>query len=466
MEITVGRTVNISNPSNEVWAWCKKNLTIPNPEYTKKARMHLWLGNTPRNLTLYQRNGNILVLPFGVLRDIQPFMTTNDIIQPCFYEKNKVEYGCKVPLYDYQETAVEELLRAHYGILQSPAGSGKTQIGIALIARLGLKALWVTHTRDLLQQSKERAKQYMDDSLIGTITEGKVNIGTGVTFATVQTLSNLNLREYEHVWDVVIVDECHRVAGTPTALTQFYTVLNSLSARHKYGLSATVHRADGMIRATHALLGSVVCNVPDEAVADKIMKVGVYPLFTGTSVSEAMQNTDGTLNYTKMINALCDDAARNNAIAFTIAANQGFSSLILSDRLQHLETLMSILPPAMRADAVMVSGKMTSKANKAARDKAIEDMRKGKKKYLFATYSLAKEGLDIPRLERLYLTTPQKDYAVVTQSIGRIARSYEGKADPICYDFVDNIGYLFKAYKKRWTTYNKIGCYHAREAKP
>ena len=32
--------------------------------------------------------------------------------------------------------------------------------------------------------------------------------------------------------------------------------------------------------------------------------------------------------------------------------------------------------------------------------------------------SLAKEGLDVPRLERLYLTTPQKDYAVVTQSIG------------------------------------------------
>ena len=125
---------------------------------------------------------------------------------------------------------------------------------------------------------------------------------------------------------------------------------------------------------------------------------------------------------------------------------------------------MSLLPPHMRKDAVMVSGKMTSKTNKAARDKAIEDMRKGRKKYLFATYALAKEGLDIPRLERLYLTTPQKDYAVVTQSIGRIARTFEGKADPICYDFVDNIGYLFRVYKKRCTTYRKIGCYFVKEA--
>ena len=57
----------------------------------------------------------------------------------------------------------------------------------------------------------------------------------------------------------------------------------------------------------------------------------------------------------------------------------------------------------------MIDGKMTSKKRKAEREQAIEDMRTGKKRYLFATYSLAKEGLDIPRLDRLYLTTPQKD---------------------------------------------------------
>lgn len=113
----------------------------------------------------------------------------------------------------------------------------------------------------------------------------------------------------------------------------------------------------------------------------------------------------------------------------------------------------------------MVSGKMTSKKGKADREKAIEDMRSGKKKYLFATYALAKEGLDIPCLERLFLITPQKDYAVITQSIGRIARVHEGKADPIAYDFVDNIAYLVKSYKKRCTTYRKNGCYFVEEVK-
>jgi superfamily II DNA or RNA helicase len=124
---------------------------------------------------------------------------------------------------------------------------------------------------------------------------------------------------------------------------------------------------------------------------------------------------------------------------------------------------MNTLPSDMRRQAVMISGKMTTKKGKAEREKAIEDMRTGNKKYLFATYSLAKEGLDIPCLERLYMATPQKDYAVITQSIGRIARAFEDKQDPICYDFVDDIGYLVKSYKKRCTTYRKNKCYFVEE---
>lgn len=85
-------------------------------------------------------------------------------------------------------------------------------------------------------------------------------------------------------------------------------------------------------------------------------------------------------------------------------------------------------------------------------------MRSGRKHFLFASYSLAKEGLDIPRLDRLYLTTPKKDYAVVTQSIGRIARTFEGKQDAICYDYVDRIGFCENQYKRRKTSYRKAGC--------
>ena len=462
MQITVGSTITVEHPSSELVQWCKANLIISNPEYAKKLRMHFWLGNTPKELYLYETHGEALILPYGVLRDILPMISSAKAYR-AFTERKTVNFDCSVPLYDYQREAVNEVEDQKYGILQSPAGSGKTQMGIALMADLGLKTLWLTHTKDLLNQSKARAKLYMSSDLIGTITEGKVNIGSGVTFATVQTMCRLDLERYRDIWDVVIVDECPRCSGTPTAMTQFYKVLNNLAARYKFGLSATVHRSDGTIKATYALLGKVVYTVPEEAVADRVMKVGIKRCYTGTKLSRECLNTDGTLNYAKLITYLCEDFDRNHYISAEIAANAERPSLILSDRLEHLKALMATLPRSMREQAVMISGKMTSKTGKAEREKAIEDMRQGKKLYLFATYSLAKEGLDIPCLERLYLTTPQKDYAVVTQSIGRIARVSEGKQDPVCYDFIDDAGYLVKAYKKRCSTYRKNGCYFVEE---
>lgn len=463
MQVVVANVLTISDPTPELLKWCKDNLTLANPDYAKKQRMGFWVGNTPRTISLFEINGNQLVLPFGVLKSVPGEIWKEAKFIADFAEAEEVDFNAVVPLYDYQEEAVQAMIEAKYGILQSPAGSGKTQMGIALATRLKRKTLWLCHTLDLVRQSKERAELYMSKDLMGMITEGKVNIGSGITFATVQTMSKLDLARYRNEWDCIITDEVHRVSGTPTAVTQYQRVLNNLSARHKYGLSATVHRSDGMIAATYALVGEIAYKVPDEAVADKIMRVGICPVGTAVVQSRAMLNTDGTLNYAKMISYLTTCEERQQIIVDTLLENEGRSCLILSDRLEHLEDLINRLPTLVQMDAVMISGKMTSKTGKAQREQALEDMRTGSKKYLFATYSLAKEGLDIPRLERLFLTTPQKDYAVITQSIGRIARTFEGKADPIAYDFVDNIPYLIKSYKKRCTTYKKNKCYFIGE---
>lgn len=458
MQVTVGSQIRVDDPSPELVAWCKETLILPNPDYAKKARMHLWPGNTPQTISLVEQDGNTLVLPYGCLKQALSSGEC-EVVNELPSDPLQVDYKATVPLYDYQEEAVEALLGEYYGILQSPPGSGKTQMGIALAVALGRKTLWLTHTRDLLTQSKNRAEQYMDASLTGTITEGRVKIGKGITFATVQTMCNLDLTRYKDVWDCVIVDECHRVAGTPTAVTQFSKVLNSLAARHKYGLSATVHRADGMIAATYALLGNVAHKVPDEAVADKVMTVMVNPRPTRVTMCRDFLDTDGTIIYAKLVNYLTEDFERNGLIINDLVLDEGHSCLILSDRLAHLEYLMGHLPREMRSQAVMVTGKMTSQKAEAQRAQAMEDMRQGRKLYLFATYALAKEGLDIPRLDRLFLTTPQKDYAVVAQSIGRIARTFPGKGDPVAYDYVDaGVQYLARSFKKRCATYRKCGC--------
>lgn len=454
MRIVVRNEIYITGYDEGLLDWCKKTLVITNPEYTKKQRMGKWLGNTPRHLYMYRVDGDTLILPHGKLNDII-LRYGNDAIRYEYPEIRSVDYGGSVELYDYQELAVDALAKAQGGVLQSKAGSGKTQMGIALIAKLGCKALWLTHTKDLLKQSEDRAAQYFDRSLFGEITEGKVNIGQGITFATVQTLATQNLNLYRDSFDCIIVDECHRVAGTPTAATQFGKVIGSLNARYKYGLSATVHRADGLIIEMFSYLGNIAYTVPDEAVADKVMTVWVSRRDTGVHISPECLDTDGTLLYTNLISYLASSTRRNFLIANDLANNSDHYNLILSDRISHLQYLMSLLPAEM---CVMVDGSMTSKKAKAERERAIEDMRRGNKRYLFATYKLAKEGLDIPRLDRLFLATPQKDYAIIVQSVGRIQRTFEGKTNPICYDYVDSIEYLARAYKKRCSHYRKCGC--------
>ncbi|BCZ31658.1 DEAD/DEAH box helicase [[Clostridium] scindens] len=458
MQVTISNEIYIRNPVPELVAWARENLIIPNPEYARKQRMGLWTGNTEKQLYLFYVDGDVLALPCGTGKQVRRFLTEDTGIIQDLADNGMLEFPDMVPLYEYQEAAVSAMKRAGCGILQSPCGSGKTQMGIALAARIGRKTLWLTHTADLLNQSYDRARQYYPEETLGKITGGRVQIGSHMTFATVQTLSKLDLEKYKYEWDVIIVDECHRVSGTPSGMKMFYRVMSRLAASYKYGLSATVHRSDGLIKSTFAILGDIQYKVPDEAVAEKIMQVEILRRDTGIMTSRSCLDTDGTMVYSKLMEYLTGNIARCQIIAEDLVKNQNHSNLILSDRLDHLHLLQNMLPEELKKDSAMIDGRMTSKKAKADRIQALEDMKAGKKHFLFASFSLAKEGLDIPRLDRLYLATPKKDYAVVTQSIGRIARMCEGKEQPVCYDYVDQIGFCENQWKRRKTSYRKARC--------
>ena len=458
MVVEIGSEIRIRDTSKELYDWAQENLIIPNPQYRERERRGLWVGNTPKYLWLYHVDGSDLIVPTGVGKQVRQFLSDKDQISVHLADNGVLEYKGTIPLYDYQKEAVEAMRHASCGILQSSCGSGKTQMGIALAAMLGRKVLWVTHTQDLLTQSKTRAEQYFSPETLGTITAGKAQVGSHMTFATVQTLCRIDLEQFRYTWDVVIVDECHRLAGSPTQVTMFYKVMNSLAARHKYGLSATVHRSDGMIKSTFAVLGPVIYKVPDEAVADKTMQVRIVPRDTGIAVSRGCLDTDGTLDYHELLSYLGDNQERNELIVRDMVSQSGHSCLVLASRLEQLRNIQKMLPEELREVSAMIDGSMTSKRGKAEREAVLEDMRAGRKKILFASFGLAKEGLDIPRLDRLFLVSPQKDYAVVTQSIGRIARKAEGKNDAVCYDYVDDIQFCENQFKRRKTHYRKAGC--------
>ena len=456
MELIISNEITIMDPTQEVRQWVYDKLKVPNPEYANKLKMGLWIGNTPKELNLYRVSGNNIIIPYGTYKSLyNTFPHLKDIVTSVDLSANKhVNYNANISLYPYQENAVESLINANGGILKSKAGSGKTRMGIALICRLGLKTLWLTHTNELLNQSYNAAAEFIDKKLLGKITAGKMDISEGITFATVQTLSKADLNALRYEWDMIVVDECHRCSGTVNKATMFSKVLNNLAARYKYGLSATLHRADGLIKCTYALVGGVSYTVPDSVV--NTMRVKIQRKDTGVQISRKCLDTDGTLVYARLINYLAENGKRNYIISNDIEelTRQGHSIIVLSDRVEHLNALKQTLSEWGKLETVILHGKV----KKADREQALKEMRKKKKHILLATYQLAKEGLDVPCLDRLLLATPVKDYAIVVQSVGRIARVCEGKSTPVVYDYVDDIGFLENMWKKRCASYKKDGC--------
>ena len=454
MYMMINSNIRVVNPTQDVTDFCRNHLEIKNPEYYNKVKLNKWTGNTPKTIALYKQDGHDLILPYGckdeLVRLFGDEMSTRDMIINTSLAP--VEFEAKeVPLYDFQRKAVDAMCNESNGILQSPTGSGKTQMGIAIMTKLQKRALWITHTKDLLEQSKNRALQYIDSDKIGTITEGKINIGPAVTFATVQTLAKIDLGQLQDTWSLIIVDECHRVAGSPTRLTQFYSVLDNLNAHYKFGLSATVHRSDGFIQATKALLGDVKYLIQQEDVEQYTVPVTLYAQVTGVKLGRECQNWDGTIDYQKFLKYITTNESRNKLIKRLIKANEDNHVLILSDRIDHLYDLADMLPEELSTKYVVITGK----TDKKTREASIEAMRNGKKTIMFATYKLASEGLDIPCLDRLIMATPVKDYARVVQSIGRLTRKYEGKTSSKVYDLIDGSTYAIRMYEKRKAHYRK-----------
>ena len=455
MKTTISNMIRVEDPDAAVREYAK-TLRLPNPKYEKKQRMGFWTGRTPKEIRLFERNGNAMVFPFGLMKDLWPMVRQGEW-ELDFRQGESVDYGEPIPLYDYQDEAVAKMLAAKYGILISPAGSGKTRMMLRLIQTYGEKALWLCAKHDLLKQSYDRAKEYMDESLFGKITEGHVEIGRGITFATVQTLAGADLDRLRHEWDVIVCDEVHNLAVSATTVTRYQKVLNNLAARHKYGMTATCARSDGLIQATFALVGPVQYEVPESAVADRIMKVQIRPVRTETELTDACLADDGTLDYMRLIEHLTTDEERTKQIVRCLMDEKEHSCLILSNRIAHLEAIQQMMPYEMQEKSAMITGKMTSKKAKAERESILDKMRTGELKYLLATYSLAKEGLDVPRLDRLFMATPEKFSSIVIQSVGRIARVAEGKGQPVAYDFVDErIGFCVRAWKERCRHYRRI----------
>ena len=444
MKAIVGNEIRVIEPTSDFRKMVESELTVSNPDFARLKKMGKWTGGIPSTIRFYRTEGKDIILPFGCLKEYV-FKNIKDV-EADFEQTGNVIYTQYVPLYEYQDKAVEEALAKRNGILVAPCGSGKTQMGLAIARRISKPTLWITHTRDLMVQAEERAKSIFDlpKEAYGEITEGKVNIGTHLTFSTVQTLARVNLDNLK--FGCVIVDECHHAVQSYKATSMFAKVMNQISCRYKFGLTATPYRGDGLEKGMFALIGDICSIVDEKEVKEKT--VPVYEKWYNVPISTnsiECYNGDGTLDYTKLITGLCNDEERNTYIGRTIVDIEG-SCLVLSDRLSQLESLMSFVSNFKNCDMVKATN---TKKGKKERKEAIEKLKDGRIDCLFATYKLAKEGLDIPSLEHVVMASPIKDKSTVIQTAGRVARKAEGKTCGYVHDFIDDMGILQGMAKKR-----------------
>lgn len=457
MEILIDNVLTITGATPEIRRFCKEKLVIDNPDYISRERMGRWTGSVPRYLHLYEEIDGNLIIPYGC-RKASVFYGAQKV-----WEKHRqkcdlrADYKSSINLYPYQENAVQAMLDHKNGIVVMPCGSGKTQTALECVARLGLKTLWLTHTQDLLNQSAERAKACFDcdEDMFGAITAGKVNIGKGITFATVQTMCKLDLSRYRTEWAVVIVDECHHCCGSPTKVSQFYRVVNSLYAPYKFGLTATPYRSDGLDKSMYALLGSTVHVVDKAEVKDTTCPVEVECINTYyVPNSDVILNGDGTINYTALTDDLINNRDRFSKTVTIMNSECNSCSIVLANRVAYLQQLQKNYV----GKSVCISSIGTSKKAKQERKEALKKLNDGEIDCIFATYQLAKEGLDCPNLRCILFATPEKNEGTVTQAVGRVSRKADGKEYGKVIDLVDSFGLYMGWYRKRLAYYRKLSC--------
>lgn len=455
MKIKVDSVIKVINPNEKIKEYCKKELTLKNPEIQRKQAMGFWVGNIPKEIKMFSINENTITIPFGCIDDIWRIHPIKEDYEINFGEHEKLDFPKNnLKPYDYQEKAIQQMIKSKRGILNARCGSGKSIMALEIIRRIGYKSLIICHTTELLNQFKD----YLINDLglkkgeYGIIAAGKVEIGSLVTIALRQTLVKIDLLQYKYEWGTIIVDECHNIAGNVTYVSQYQKILNNLSSEYRIGLTATAFRHDGLTNCMFSLINKIKAVVDENDIADKIIKAQIKPIYTKYEIPIYATKSDGTLDYTKMPTCMAEDKDRNELILDLLKENENNYCLILSDRLVGLQYLRDKL-----GKGLLIDGSQTSKKAKKEREEAINKIRSKEEHYLFATLQLAREGLDIRPLNRLFLIAPTKNKAVLIQSVGRVERRDDGKETPIVYDFVDNGLYYDKAFKSRKTIYKKNG---------
>jgi superfamily II DNA or RNA helicase len=332
----------------------------------------------------------------------------------------------------------------HDGVISLHTGGGKTVCALYIASRLKVPTLVIVHNTFLRDQWIDRIKAFLPKARIGRVQADVVDVANkDVVIVMLQTLSmkELNDNLFAPI-GLVIVDECHHIASEV-----FVQALPKVTSRYMLGLSATPERKDKLMFAIHWFLGPLLYKSDTGDSVDVQVRVEMYEYENNDpEFNEVVVSSQGMVSVPIMVNKLanCEDRTQWLAKILVDVLEEGRQVLVLSDRVQHCKDILDALPDDVKETACILS-----QAVKA--DVRTEYCRT--KTILIATYSMCKEGFDVPSLNTLVMATPRPD---IDQIVGRILRVEKaGRAvHPLIVDIVDpqfkrQFGARNTLYKKR-----------------
>ena len=332
LQVVYSNHIRVTGYSTAFKCSITDDLTLPNPAYekAKKQRRPTWGIDPHIKLWLHDSDG-ALILPRGYRSQLQKHIYDYGIPYKeyeNYTDGMAVDFGgwnISYTLRDYQLPLVDALTKNN-GVAVAPAGSGKTIMGMKYIHTMGRATLWLTHTTDLMYQTKKRAEAtLLGVGRIGILGDGKRDFGDGkLTIASVKTLqANPQLIEQLNQYiGVVVVDEAHHFPAV-----QFIDTAAQFKAKHIVGLTATPDRKDGLQCYMYMGIGPLQYTVQRTNLYDdsSLILPSVKFVYTNFDADPASDRQGSSIDaggddfsYAELLNSLISDDERANLIAKNI----------------------------------------------------------------------------------------------------------------------------------------------------
>ena len=444
--------LNRAELSTALVQFLKEELNFLNTEYLIKQSLGKSTYQVKKYFKLIDETGDNIALPRGFLGQLINFLKENDIVHTVHAEQPRFEevpYHSAIELTSAQTRVVDMAMEHEQGVIVAPSGSGKTIIGIELVARRRLPALILVHRRQLLDQWVDRIQTFLGipKAHIGEFSGTKKRMGKQITVGLLQSLARKgDLTELSNKCGTVVVDECHHIPAVT-----FREVIAQLNAKYIYGLTATPRRKHNDEKLIYVYIGDIIVQMETSDVAPFSDVVRQPPEIFVRTTNLVMPFKFTTDNFQLLAKVICFDTARNRLIIQDIMDKVGAGKrlLVLSERKEHLGILAMYLKG--KCETIIITGDDSARARKSK----LKQIESGHYGVVLSTGQFFGEGIDIQNFSCLILAFPFSFEGKLVQYMGRLRDTGNQRT---IIDYRDSlIPFLEKQFKQRNRHYKKLG---------